>query len=716
MMEKSQSMTHKQKYLLTALLLIIILTLFGVTYNSTRIITKKTVEHHQQSIASEAAKTVQLWLNQHVKIIEATAKAVSQITISQDTNTLRLLKMALNAGNFSDVYIGLTDGTMIDGADWPPPPGYDPRIRPWYKTAVEKNTTAFTTPYIDMTTNKMVIAIVKPLYINNEFKGVLSADIVLDTLKENVMDVKIGHSGYAFVIDSQGIVLIHPDQSLLMATAFQDLDPTLHNALDYFEKQSVGSFYYSYRGEEKIVSFQRLPDTGWFLCTTALKDEAYQLAKNTAMLFAMGVVLKILGVLAILTLLVVSGSGVLLLMSKTRFKAAAREYSELMSGKEEILQKEILRRKDVETRYQTLFNVATNAIMIIKGSYFVECNEKAVQMFGYDQETITGMSMLDLSADIQQDGKTSRIKLNTIVDRVMTGEQAFFEWMFQRSDGKEFPTQVSLQMLQLDKEMVLLSSIWDISRRARAEQQLIQAQKMAAMGEMLSAIAHQWRQPLNALSTYIASLPSAFYNQMITREFIDKLVKESDSQIQFMSRTINDFRQYFHPSKSKQAFDVFDSIQSAVKLIMPQLKQKTICLQIHRPAHNKTFFVYGYKNEFVHVLVNILSNAKDAILEKQTSKQNPPEPRIDIFVNGTDTHITLVISDNGCGVPPHLLTKIFTPYFTTKGTATGTGIGLYMAKTIVEKEMNGSIVVENNSDGASLIIRLPLMSDKKNER
>jgi signal transduction histidine kinase len=286
--------------------------------------------------------------------------------------------------------------------------------------------------------------------------------------------------------------------------------------------------------------------------------------------------------------------------------------------------------------------------------------------------------------------------------------------MFQRSDGKEFPTQVSLQMLRLDKEMVLLSSIWDISRRAEAEQQLIQAQKMAAMGEMLSAIAHQWRQPLNALSTYIASLPSAFYNQMITREFIDKLVNEADSQIQFMSRTINDFRQYFHPSKNKQAFDVFDSIQSAVKLIMPQLKQKTICLQIHKPRHTKTFFVYGYKNEFVHVLVNILSNAKDAILEKQNStKTDPADPRIDIFVNGTDGYVTLVISDNGCGVPRHLLTKIFTPYFTTKGTATGTGIGLYMAKTIVEKEMNGSILVENNSDGASLIIRLPLMSDKK---
>jgi len=233
------------------------------------------------------------------------------------------------------------------------------------------------------------------------------------------------------------------------------------------------------------------------------------------------------------------------------------------------------------------------------------------------------------------------------------------------------------------------------------------------MGEMLSAIAHQWRQPLNALSAYISSLPPAFYNRMITKDFIEKIVKESDAQIQFMSRTINDFRQYFLPSKTKQHFDLFDSIRSAVKLINPQLKQKAISLQIYDKEENQPLFIFGYKNEFVHVLVNIILNAKDAIEERQkVLKGENVDPRIDLAVTTKDGYATLAVSDNGCGVPEHLFTKIFTPYFTTKGTTIGTGIGLYMAKTIVEKEMNGTLSVENKKEGATFIIHLPLSHGK----
>ncbi|MBU2453039.1 MAG: HAMP domain-containing histidine kinase, partial [Proteobacteria bacterium] len=199
------------------------------------------------------------------------------------------------------------------------------------------------------------------------------------------------------------------------------------------------------------------------------------------------------------------------------------------------------------------------------------------------------------------------------------------------------------------------------------------------------------------------------------KEFIEKMVKESDSQIQFMSRTINDFRQYFRPSKTKQTFEVQDTVRSAVKLINPQLKQNAITLQINEVLDAKELFVFGYKNEFVHVLVNIISNAKDAILEQQEKTRNIEIPRrIDIYVEKQNNTVVLKIKDTGCGIPDLSLTKIFTPYFTTKGIATGTGIGLYMAKMIVEKEMQGQISVENMSDGARFIISLPLSDLKGN--
>ncbi|WP_372681017.1 cache domain-containing protein [Desulfosarcina sp.] len=709
-------MNHKATYLWVSIGLLIILILAGVTYNSTRLITEKTIQNHQQQIAESAAKTVDLWLAQHVRIVDATAAAVQQVPIVENPQILRLLKMAMKAGNFSDVYIGLKDGTMIDGADWNPPDGYDPRIRPWYKKAMADNRTTFTTPYVDMTTNKMVIAIVRPLVVANEFVGVLSSDIILDTLRQNVMNVKIGKSGYTFIIDNQGTVLVHPDETLLMTTKIQESDESLQQILTVFKSAGSGPYYYQYKGEDKILSFQKLTYTGWFLCTTVLKREAYTLAKNTAMLFAMGMVFKILGVFTALMFLVVGGSALILVISKRRFERIVKQHKEILSGKDKDLIGEISRRKEIETRYQTLFNVATNAIILSKHFRFIESNQKAVLMFGYEHEQIIGKTMLDLSSDVQQDGQESQTKFDQILQRLASGEQVIFEWAFKRADGTEFPAEVGVKTLELDSETVTLYSVWDISKRANAEHELRQVQKMAAMGEMLSAIAHQWRQPLNALSTYIASLPSAFYNNLITKAFIDKLVKEADSQIQFMSLTINDFRQYFRPSKVKQAFDVQDAIESAVKLINPQLRQNAITLEINDLTELRERSVFGYKNEFVHVLVNIISNAKDAIKEKaqQTGQDHLPGV-IDLQVKTEESSLVLQIRDTGCGIPESLLPKIFTPYFTTKGTATGTGIGLYMAKRIVEKEMLGQIAVENLSVGAQFTIQLPL-SDLKGER
>jgi len=706
-------MKNKKISFLAGILMGVILVLAGITYNSTRNIIERTVESHQQSLAAEAAKTVELWLSQHLRIIDATSDAVQQISISNDPETLRLLKTAMKAGNFSDVYIGLKDGTMIDGADWIPPTGYDPRIRPWYKKAVHDKKIAFTTPYVDMTTHKMVIAIVKPLTVAGEFAGVISSDIILDTLKQSVMNVKIGHSGYAFIIDHQGTVLVHPDESRLMTTKIQESGGSLKKLLSFFNSTVSGSYHYRYKGKDKILSFHKLTNTGWFLCTTVLKKEAYTLAKNTAMLFAMGLVFKIAVILLGLLLLAVGLSTLILVISKKRYEKIVQQHKKILSVKEKDLKGEITKRKEIETRYQTLFHVATNAIMLSKNFLFFECNEKAMAMFGCDHDDIIGKSMLDLSSDIQQDGQESRVKFDRITEELLAGEQVIFEWAFIRSDKTEFPAEVGLKTLKLDSEMVTLYTIWDISKRANAEHELRQAQKMAAMGEMLSAIAHQWRQPLNALSTYVASISPAFYNNLISKEFIDKLVRESNSQIQFMSRTINDFRQYFRPSKTKQVFEVTEAIESAVKIIKPQLRQNDITLEIKEASHLDNFFVFGYKNEFVHVLVNIISNAKDAINEKD-NKDNG-SGRIELSVTGRDKFLVLKIRDTGCGIPTSLLSKIFTPYFTTKGKSTGTGIGLYMAKRIVEKEMSGQITAENLSSGTQFVIRLPLSEIKGNK-
>jgi signal transduction histidine kinase len=229
---------------------------------------------------------------------------------------------------------------------------------------------------------------------------------------------------------------------------------------------------------------------------------------------------------------------------------------------------------------------------------------------------------------------------------------------------------------------------------------------MAAMGEMLGAIAHQWRQPLNTLSTYVASIQSAYFNDMITKEFVATLTSGADAQIQFMSKTIDDFRHFFRPSKEKVPFDMVDAVDRAVKLMQAPLKQSGIELILSQDPISEPLVVYGFQSEFVHVLVNILANARDAIESRHQQDPDAAKKPIGINISSTENEVIIQIRDSGCGIPEHLLEKIFTPYVTTKGTSSGTGIGLYMAKNIVEKEMSGQLSAENLADGAQFTIRL----------
>ncbi|WP_020675033.1 cache domain-containing protein [Geopsychrobacter electrodiphilus] len=694
----------------------LILVVVGLTYRSTRALIDQTIIDNQRAIATDAAKATEVWLNQQMKILNATAASIDMAAIGKNSITLRPLKMAMKAGHFSDVYIGLTGGLLIDGADWPPPADYDPRARPWYKRAIQAGRTAFTTPYIDFVTMKLVIALVTPLSVDGELVGVMGADTVLDTLVENVVNIKVADTGYAFIAEKAGTILVHPNQAYVMKTRLQDIEPNLHWKPDTSAGLSSGTMIYRsvQDGTTDILAYQQIANTDWFLCTTVPLKEAYALTRKTTVLYAAEIVLMVLGGLAFVTLIGGVGSVLVLWGFRKRFETQVLQQQAEITDINKDLQWNIHKRKEMETYYQTLFNVANDAILLSKELLYVECNEKASQMFGLPREALIGKSMLEVSPPFQPDGRDSANRVQGIIDNAREGGQKFFVWTFQRADGTEFPAEVGLKILHLDNEELTLASIRDISKRVNAEEQLRQAQKMAAMGEMLGAIAHQWRQPLNALSTYVASVPSAYFNNLITRDFVDRLVSGADAQIQFMSKTIDDFRHFFKPSKQKTPFALEEAVDSARKLMEPRLKQHGVRLLINRKGPQNPLIVYGFQSEFVHVLVNILANAMDSINEKPLSAENPAARLIEIEIRDLSSAYQVRIKDDGCGIPEHLLTKIFSPYFTTKGTASGTGIGLYMAKMIVEKEMDGVLSATNGKVGSVFTIRLPHAQSQEN--
>ncbi len=238
-----------------------------------------------------------------------------------------------------------------------------------------------------------------------------------------------------------------------------------------------------------------------------------------------------------------------------------------------------------------------------------------------------------------------------------------------------------------------------IDKQKEQEQMLIQQSKLAAMGEMIGNIAHQWRQPLNALGLVVQNMKFAYDMDELDDELMNKSIKKVNMLTNNMSKTIDDFRNFFKPNKEKKYFYLDKEIENSIALLESAFKNNNICIEYEKGVQNE---VYGFPNEFSQTILNILSNAKDALVEKDINNR-----KVRIEIKEEDKFLCVIINDNAGGIPEDIIDKIFDPYFSTKEEGKGTGVGLYMSKIIVEKNMSGRLSVKNTEDGAMFTVKIP---------
>jgi len=219
--------------------------------------------------------------------------------------------------------------------------------------------------------------------------------------------------------------------------------------------------------------------------------------------------------------------------------------------------------------------------------------------------------------------------------------------------------------------------------------------RQAAMGAMIGRIAHQWCQPLSILSLNIQLLPLYYEQGILDKEFLEEKVSDSILTICNMSKTINDCKYFFQPDREVVTFEVNQAISDTVSFFSDIFKSKHIKLDIISRGEPS---IRGYHKEYSQVLLNIIQNAQDALLEHRIEQ---PQITISSFMENGKAVVT--IADNAGGVPKEMQHRIFEPYFTTKNFE-GTGMGLYIAKTIINKKMNGSLTMRNINGGAEFRI------------
>ena len=229
-----------------------------------------------------------------------------------------------------------------------------------------------------------------------------------------------------------------------------------------------------------------------------------------------------------------------------------------------------------------------------------------------------------------------------------------------------------------------------VNEKNEKEKLLIHQSKLASMGEMINNIAHQWRQPLTHLGFINMNLQLCLEEEPIDKKYINEKIEESNAQLDFMSKTIDNFRDFYKINKKKELFYISDAVKKALDIMEPIFKNNKIEFEFNLIKDKQ---VDGYENEYSQVILNILTNAKDVLLSRQI--QNP---KIVISINQKHNSTITTILDNGGGIENKYINQIFDPYFTTK--EKGSGIGLYMSEMIIKNHFKGKITACNKANGS----------------
>lgn len=566
--------------------------------------------------------------------------------------------------------------------------------------------------------------ITTPLYVDGTLKGHLRFVIKMDTLYElYVEEIRIGSKGYASIKDSTGVLIMHPkkedigsDVMKARKTEFPEYDWSELEHLVEIQKsgQSGTGIYHSiwYHDEvkkrvKKFSAFApiHIGDDFWIVTVSMDYKELSDLATNYFYnnLLIIGFVPIVLVVILIY---------ILNLRKNINYLEREQDYLQQVSELNIVLEEDIEERKKLEKalyaskeRFKQLFNAGTDLTFVLFKDEKTEkyeitrVNDMACIKLGRERDELIGLDFLALTSDMTQ------ASLDDFLDQIEQDELTVFEVDFTLSNGISAPYEISGQVFTLENKTLMMLIARDVSKKKAQEEQLEKNRalltykfRLVAMGEMIANIAHQWRQPLGSLNLMIANLEDAFQHEELTEHYFNETVENSRTIIRKMSAIIDDFRYFFNPKQDKAPINIERQITSALEMVQDRLKIDEVKVILGDRSHHE---IYGFGNQLSQVVLNIINNAIDAMKDRDNRL-------IKIRIDEKDDAICIRISNNGELIPEDILPKVFDPYFTTKESGDGTGIGLYMTKMIIESNFNGSIKMFNDDAEVVTEILLPI--------
>ena len=251
--------------------------------------------------------------------------------------------------------------------------------------------------------------------------------------------------------------------------------------------------------------------------------------------------------------------------------------------------------------------------------------------------------------------------------------------------------------------ILFMQNITDTKKLIAQQEKLLVTSRSAAMGEMISMIAHQWRQPLSVINTIMATIKIKQELNVLDSTSLDTAFSKIEDTVKYLSHTIDDFRDYFKPNKIITDVSVWNIMQKSTTFLLVDMKQQGITFKMNNDVEIN---IETYQNELIQCIINILKNSIDAFKEHNTEDKS-----ISVFIKKENTLVSFSFEDNAGGIDNAAIHRVFEPYFSTKA-KNGTGLGLYMTKTIVEEHLNGQVSISSSQGRTKVLIELPYFLKK----
>jgi len=638
------SLKTKTALAVSLLFVLFVTTAYYFTFAYVERTFKKSIIVQQTSLVSSIADNIDDKLRLAHNALKAVAATAPVDVFTNPAKAQRFLDQRAGLLSLFDngIFFINKDGTLIVESPYRNNRrGKDLSSREWVQKTVTGRKSYISEPYVSThSPGQPAIVMTVPIFDKRgNLTGMMTGSLSLlgDNFLAELSQVAVGTSGYVVIVDMNRTIVVHPDKSRIMQPAAA---PGRNKLVDLAFKgfdgsgETVTSF-----GVPMLATVKHLHTASWFLMSNYPIDEAY--APLTKAKRYLGIVF----IAGTMSMLIITWLLMRRLMSP--LAAVTRHMEQL---------------PDKSPGERRISIQANNEIGILATTF-----NTMLETLDRQQESMHGQTVM-----LEQE----------VAERQKAQEALAIK-------------QQQLEALNSSLEERIDSTLREIRQK---DQMLIEQSRRAAMGEMINNIAHQWRQPLNNLGLIIQSTKLSFDAGELTLEEMALEHDKAMDTILFMSRTIDDFRNFFRHDKQKSVISVVALLHGTLGLVSASLCHLNIEIDIDAPDH---LAVFGYPNEYAQVILNILANARDVLSERMVAA-----PRIRIRVFAEEGNSVVTIWDNGGGIDEQIITRIFDPYFSTKAVGKGTGIGLYMSKVIIEQNMGGTLNVRNIDGGAEFRIEL----------